>query len=48
MQMKNFIGEALTAFGAYVSELTLGIRTSTTAFFMIDAQPSYTLLLGTD
>ena len=48
MKMTNFIRESIDALGFYIAELTVGTKTSTTVFFVVDAKPGYSLLLGRD
>ena len=48
MKMTNFTGESIDTLGFYIAELIVGTKTSTTVFFVVDAKPGYSLLLGRD
>ena len=46
MKMNNFTRESTEALDFYIAEFTLGSKTSNIVFFVIDAKPRYSLLLG--
>ena len=46
MTMSNFIGGSTPALGFLITELTVGSKTTITAFFVADAKTGYTILLG--
>ena len=46
MKMNNFTRESTKALDFYIAEFTLGSKTSNIVFFVIDAKPRYSLLLG--
>jgi hypothetical protein len=48
MQMTNFTGKAILALGVLLVDQMAGMNTSTTAFFVVEAKPFYSLLLGRD
>ena len=48
MRTTNFIGESTKALGFYTAELTVGSNTSSIVFFVVEAKPGYSLLLGRD
>ena len=48
MMLKDFEGNVSPAKGAVCVELTIGIKTLPTMFFVINGKGAYNLLLGTD
>jgi hypothetical protein len=46
--MTNFTRKVTLAIGVLLVDLTIGTKTSPTAFFVVDVNPSYSLLLGLD
>ena len=48
MQMTSFTSGISKAIGVLMIDVTVGSKTSPTAFFVIDAKPSYSTLLGRD
>ena len=48
MRITNFIGESTKALGIQIADLTIRSKTSSTAFFVVDAKHGYSLLLEKD
>ena len=48
MKVINITRESTEALGFYIAELTVGGKTSNIVFFVVDAKPRYSLLLGRD
>ena len=48
MKMSNFRGEASTALGVLIAEVTIGPKSVKSAFFVVDGKPSYSVILGRD
>ena len=48
MKMTNFIGEVIDAIEVRVTNIMVGSKTFSLAFFMMDVKPSYFALLGRD
>ena len=46
MTMSNFTGGSTPALGFLIAKLTVGSRATNTLFFVTDARPGYTVLLG--
>ena len=46
MTMFNFTGGSTPILGFLIAELIVGSRTTNTVFFVVDAKPGYTILLG--
>lgn len=46
MKMTNFTGEATMALGVLVADVMVGTKTLSSDFFVIEAKPIYTMLLG--
>ena len=48
MKMTNFIKETTDAIRAIVANITVGSKNFSSTFFVIDARPTYSILLGRD
>ena len=46
MKKFNFRGEASTALGVLIAEVTVGPKSVKSAFFVVDGKPSYSVILG--
>ena len=46
MTMSNFTRGSTSILGFLIVELTVGSKTTNTMFFVVDAKPRYTILLG--
>lgn len=48
MKIESFTGGATAALGVLVAKITIGPKTMYLAFFIVDAKPTYSVLLGRD
>ena len=48
MKITNFTGDVLTAIGVLVTDITVRSKTLSFTFFVVDAKPSYSILLDRD
>lgn len=48
MKMTNFTGEATATLGVLVADVTVGTKTQSSVFFVVEAKPTYAMLLGRD
>ena len=48
MKMTNFTGDVMVIIEVLVANITVGLKTFNSAFFMVDAKPTYSVLLGRD
>lgn len=48
MKMSNFTGETIAALGVLVADVTFGTKTLSSDFFVVEAKPTYAMLLERD